>query len=220
MKKSFIMSIISLSVMMVSCDEHIIEDASWHSWVPGMVYSTNGDVSSYEKCIEKGNTPEAVIFHVEKEGETEPKAYAVTLHDVSESYFSDPDTVFVAQGTSADEGAFDGETNTTSLRYSGIKSPIALRVQSKYYIPSLAEMYQLYSMSQRINPVIEQCGGDILPVDKEYCWYWTSTENRVAPSDRAWRFSMYSGRYESENKHCPLPTRPIMIIRLHKAEQK
>lgn len=219
MKKNLIIAILSLSIMMVSCDEHVIEDASWHSWTPGMVYSTNGDITSFEKCIEKGNTPEAVIFHIENDEESGSKAYAVTLHDVSESYFSDPDTVFTAQGTSADVSAFDGETNTTVLRYSGIKSPIAHRVEAKYFIPSVAEMYLLYSMSQRINPVINQCGGDLLPVDNELCWYWTSTENSIAQSDRAWRFSMYSGRYESENKHNSLPTRPIMIIRLHKAEQ-
>ena len=34
-----------------------------------------------------------------------------------------------------------------------------------------------------------------------------------------WRFSLYSGRFESTDKHTLLPVRPIMMIRLNKEEQ-
>ena len=100
--------------MLVSCDDHIIEDASWHSWTPGMVYSTNGDVTTFEQCIEKGNTPEAVLFYVDSSDKINGKAYAVSLHDNHAATFSNPDTIYVAQGTSADITTFDGEANTTA----------------------------------------------------------------------------------------------------------
>ena len=207
------------ALVFTSCDDHIIEDASWHSWTPGMVYSTNGDVTTYEQCIKKGNTPEAVLFYVDNTDKLGGIAYAVTLHDNSEACFSDPDTIYVAQGTSADYTSFDGENNTTALRYSPIASPIAKRTNPKYFLPSVAEMYLLYASRNAVNPVIAQCHGTPLPLDDESCWYWTSTEQDIAQSDRAWRFSLYSGRFESEDKHVSLITRPIMIIRLNKEEQ-
>ena len=45
-----------VTMLLTSCDEHFEEDFSWHSWMPGMVYSTNGDVTTYDKCIADGNT--------------------------------------------------------------------------------------------------------------------------------------------------------------------
>lgn len=206
-------------LVFTSCDDHILEDASWHSWAPGMVYSTNGDVSTYEQCIEKGNTPEAVVFYVDNSDKINGVAYAVTLNDNDAANFSDPDTIYVAQGTSADHEAYDGEMNTTALRYSAIASPIAQRTNPKYFVPSVAEMYLLYASRYKVNPVIEKCQGEKLPLDDETCWYWTSTEQDIAQSDRAWRFSLYSGRFESEDKHVSLITRPIMIIRLNKEEK-
>ena len=59
-----------------------------------------------------------------------------------------------------------------------------------------------------------------LTVDDVNCWYWTSTEQDGAQVDRAWRFSLYSARFESADKHASFPTRPIMMIRLNKAEQQ
>ena len=123
------------------------------------------------------------------------------------------------QGTSTDINAFDGETNTTALRYGKIESPIASSIQAKYFIPSVCEMYKLYAARHIVNATIERCGGTTLPVDSVDCWYWTSTECEGAATDRAWRFSLYSGRFESTDKHTSLPVRPIMMIRLNKEEQ-
>jgi len=219
MKKTmYVMMMLSI-ILFASCDQHEIEDLSWHSWKAGMVYSTNGDVTTYENCIEKGNKPEAVLFYIDYNNEISGIAYAVTLKDCEAGAFIDPDTIPVAQNTSADAGSLDGESNTTSLRYGQISSPIAQNVSPKYFIPSVGEMYKLYAARSIVNSTISQCGGDILPVDAENCWYWTSTEQEGAVTDRAWRFSLYSGRYESEDKHNSHPTRPIMMIRLNKAEQ-
>ena len=79
-----------------SCDNHIYEDASWHSWTPGMVYCSNGEIMSYENCVAKGNTPEAVLFFVDKEDLFSGKAYAVALKDYPSKEFIDPDTTYFA----------------------------------------------------------------------------------------------------------------------------
>lgn len=209
-----------LAVLTVSCDDHFEEDFSWHSWQVGMVYSSNGDVTTYERCIENGNKPEAVLFYIDPTDEISGIAYAVSLNDSQSDSFSDPDTIYVAQGTSADPTACDGEANTTALRYSRIASPVAQNVSAQYFIPSVGEMYKLYAARTIVNSTIEQCGGTPLPIDNEDCWYWTSTECEGAETDRAWRFSLYSGRFESMDKHAALPTRPILMIRLNKEEQK
>lgn len=214
----FISALALLAIVTTSCDDHVFEDVSWRTWKPGMVYSSNGDVTSYEKCIEKGNIPEAVIFYVDNDESINGKAYAVSLHDMYESYFSDPDTICVSQGTSASIEQFDGEQNTTTLRYGNIMSPIAMAVNAKYFIPSVAEMYKLFVARSEVNRTLEKCDGDLLPVDDMDCWYWTSTECEMSSVDRAWRFSMYSGRFESVDKRYPLPSRPIMTIRLNAEE--
>lgn len=218
-KLRYLLGLFAVTSLFASCDDHIIEDYSWHSWKPGMVYCTNGDVGSYEECVAKGNQPEAVLFYISSDDEMDGIAYAVTLHDCYEGAFEDPDTTCFAQGTSANIAALDGETNTTILRYFQIPSPIAQNVEAKYFIPSVGEMYKLFASRNTVNSVIEQCGGDRLPVDDESCWYWTSTECSGAATDRAWRYSLYSGRFEQADKHSSFPTRPIMLIRLNKAEQ-
>lgn len=52
MKKIRILAgLVAMLPFFTSCDNHTFEDYSWHSWIPGMVYCTNGDVVSYEKCM-------------------------------------------------------------------------------------------------------------------------------------------------------------------------
>ena len=62
---SSLWSALLAAFLLISCDEHFEEDFSWHSWQPGMVYCTNGDVAAYDKCVADGNTPEAVLFYVD-----------------------------------------------------------------------------------------------------------------------------------------------------------
>lgn len=214
----YIIALLAAIPFLSSCDDHIYEDASWHAWRPGMVYCTNGEVMSYEDCAKRGNTPEAVLFYVDNQGVISGKAYAVSLKNYSEKEFIDPDTIYFEQGTSADIEKFDGEENTIVLRYFQIASPIAKNVTPKFFIPSVAEMYKLYLAKSIVNGTIERCGGDLLPIDKEDCWYWTSTEVAGAAQDRAWRYSLTSGRFEAADKHSQYATRPIMSIRLNKEE--
>lgn len=162
----YIMGLLMSLPFVSSCDNHVYEDASWHSWTPGMVYCSNGEIMSYENCVSKGNTPEAVLFFVDKEGIFSGKAYAVALNDYPSKEFIDPDTTYFAQGTSADIMQFDGESNTVKLRYFQVQSPIAKSVSPKFFIPSVAEMYKLYVSKDVINSTIEKCGGMPLPLTK------------------------------------------------------
>lgn len=214
----YIMGMLVAIPLISSCDNHVYEDATWHAWAPGMVYCTNGEILSYENCLSKGNQPEAIIFFVDKDNEISGKAYAVALEDYPKKEFIDPDTTYFAQGTSANILQFDGESNTVKLRYFQIQSPIAQSVNPKYFIPSVAEMYKLYAAKGIINDIIQKCGGTPLPMDKDECWYWTSTECDGAETDRAWRYSLSSGRFEMADKHSQYATRPIISIRLNKEE--
>lgn len=218
-KNKLFVGMVAMLPFLASCDNHTFEDMSWHSWVPGMVYCSNGDVTTYEKCMAEGNVPEAVLFYVDSNNEISGIAYAVSLKDYDSKAFSTQDTTYFVQGTSANITQFDGETNTTALRYNQIESPIAKSCHPKYFIPSVAEMYKLYSARNVVNATIRQCNGDVLPIDNEACWYWTSTECEDSQTDRAWRYSLYSGRFESADKHSEFPIRPIMTIRLNNAEK-
>ena len=109
-----------------------------------MVYCTNGEIGTYQEIINKGNTPEAVIFYVDNDDKIDGKAYAVCIREHESWAFSDPDTTYVAQGTSADISTFDGEKNTTEMRSKEISSPLAESLDPKYFIPSVAEMYKMY----------------------------------------------------------------------------
>ncbi len=204
---------------LTSCDDHLVDDLSWHDWKPGMVYCSNGHVADFDKCTEDGFVPEAVIFYVDIAGEIEGQAYAVGLYETAPESFGRSDTVYAVQGTSADYEKSDGESNTVSMRYGNFPSPIAAALPPKYFIPSVAEYYRLFSARDAVNGTLGLCGGDSLPVSDESCWYWTSTECKGAERDRAWRYSLFSGRFESEDKHTMLPVRPIMMIRLNGKEQ-
>lgn len=107
--------------------------------------------------------------------------YAVYLWDIAPQAFAD--SLGIAQGTSADIMAYDGNENTFALYDTQeTASPMAeavfdlWRYGQSAYVPSVAEMRLLYTMRKIINPVIEQCGGEPLPLDENDCWYWTSTE--------------------------------------------
>lgn len=214
-----IAAIISVAIATLSsCDNHVYEDETWHRWETGMVYCTNGEIGTYQEIINKGNTPEAVIFYVDNDDKIDGKAYAVCIREHESWAFSDPDTTYVAQGTSADISTFDGEKNTTEMRSKEISSPLAESLDPKYFIPSVAEMYKMYLAREIINPVIIECGGDPIPIDKEDCWYWTSTECAGSEADRAWRYSLSAGRFESADKHQSFASRPILTIRLNNEE--
>ncbi len=80
------------------------------------------------------------------------------------------------------------------------------------YVPSVAEMRLLYTMREIVNPVIEQCGGEPLPLDENDCWYWTSTEVEKQQTAKAWLYSMGSGAMQETPKVQAHRVRPIITI--------
>ena len=87
-----------------------------------------------------------------------------------------------------------------------------MAVRQSAYVPSVAEMRLLYTMRKIINPVIEQCGGEPLPLDENDCWYWTSTEVEKQQTAKAWLYSMGSGAMQETPKVQAHKVRPIITI--------
>ena len=80
------------------------------------------------------------------------------------------------------------------------------------YVPSVAQMRLLYTIRETVNPVIEQCGGDLLPLTDGDCWYWTSTEVAEQETAKAWLYSMGSGAIQETPKTQAHKVRPIITI--------
>ena len=143
--------------------------------------------------------------------------YAVYLWDIAPQAFAD--SLGIAQGTSSDIMAYDGNENTFALYDTReTASPMAeavfdlWRYGQSAYVPSVAEMRLLYTMREIVNPVIEQCGGEPLPLDENDCWYWTSTEVEKQQTAKAWLYSMGSGAMQETPKVQAHRVRPIITI--------
>ncbi len=203
--------------LLISCDahdDHYIIDTSMKV---GHVLCTDGMVRTIEDCTAFGKEPIAVVFHIKSSDEMQGSGYAVYLYDIAEETLAD--TLDASQGTSADLLAYDGNTNTFALYSSNnCGSPAAEAVFDmwKYgqsaFIPSVAEMRLLYAVKEKVNNVIEECGGTPLPDSPDECWYWTSTEVEGQQSAKAWLFSMSSGAIQETPKDQPHKVRPIVEI--------
>lgn len=173
---------------------------------------------SYTAYELSDKTAVAVLFdtkNVDNEETKEKYGYAVYLWDLEPLAFAD--SLGVAQGTSADPIAFDGSVNTSKLfEAKETASPMAEAVFSMWwygqsaYIPSVAEMRVLYDNLEKVNPIIERCGGQPLPADEENCWYWTSTEVAGQEKVKAWLYSLGSGTMHETPKKQAHRVRPII----------
>lgn len=184
---------------------------------PGHVLCEDGTALPYAQYEQSGKKAIAVVFDTEKRGDTEGDGYAVYLWDIAPQAFAD--SLGIAQGTSADIMAYDGNENTFALYDTQeTASPMAeavfdlWRYGQSAYVPSVAEMRLLYTMRKIINPVIEQCGGEPLPLDENDCWYWTSTEVEKQQTAKAWLYSMGSGAMQETPKVQAHRVRPIITI--------
>ena len=146
-----------------------------------------------------------MVFHVNSNPEVAGTGYAVYLHDLAPEAFAD--SLGIAQGTSADLTAYDGNENTFALYDTDdVSSPMAMQVFDMWrygqsaYVPSVAQMQLLYAAKELINPYIEACGGDLLPDEADGCWYWTSTEVEGQETAKAWLYSMGSGTIQETPK--------------------
>lgn len=208
----------TIALLCDACDAHF--DVPDTAIQPGHVLCTDGTVLSYTAYELSDKTAVAVLFdtkNVDNEETKEKYGYAVYLWDLEPLAFAD--SLGVAQGTSADPIAFDGSVNTSKLfDAKETASPMAEAVFSMWwygqsaYIPSVAEMRVLYGNLEKVNPIIERCGGQPLPVDKEACWYWTSTEVAGQEKVKAWLYSLGSGTMHETPKNQAHRVRPIISL--------
>lgn len=212
-----VVPVLLITGALAACDAHIEIDDNMY---PGHVLCTNGETMPYSDYENSGEQAIAVVFHTDRNGESEGDGYAVYLWDMTPRAFAD--SLGVEQGTSADITTLDGNTNTNALlQTKETASPMAQSVFAlwKYgqsaYVPSVAQMRLLYAARGIINPVIEKCGGDLLPTEADECWYWTSTEVEGQQTVKAWLYSTASGTMQETPKTQAHKVRPIITIYNH-----
>ena len=204
------------AMLYVACDAHI--ETPDMEIRPGHVLCADGTALSYNQYAVSGKQAVAVVFDTGQHGETEGNGYAVYLWEIAPEAFAD--SLGVAQGTSADTEAFDGNANTFAIYDTReTASPMAEAVFDLWcygqsaYIPSVAQMRLMYAAGEIVNPVIEQCGGDTLPLaDDTDCWYWTSTEVEGQETAKAWLYSLGSGSMQETPKTQAHRVRPIITL--------
>lgn len=200
---------------LASCDAHIeVPDTAVR---PGHILCVDGTALSYNDYELSGKQAIAIVFHTKSNDETPGNGYAVYLWDIAPKAFAD--SLGVAQGTSADIMAYDGNTNTFALYDTKeTASPMAeavfdlWRYGQSAYVPSVAQMRLLYAAREIINPMIEKCGGELLPQETEDCWYWTSTEVEEQETAKAWLYSLGSGAMQETPKTQAHRIRPIITL--------
>lgn len=215
MRKYIIPIMLLLTTIMVACDGH--KEFPDNSLSVCHILCTDGQTMNYEAYRQSGKEAIAVVFYVNHDLGTDGQGYAVFLWDMEPLAFAD--STGIAQGTSADTDALDGNSNTYSL-YSGKKtgSPLAVKVFDLWhygqsaYIPSVAQMRLLKSVKDIINPYLVNCGGEPLPDDADLCWYWTSTEVKGQEDNKAWLYSLQSGAIQETPKSHTHKSRPIITI--------
>lgn len=113
------------AVLLAACDAHIEEPDT--AVKVGHVLCTDGKAISYKDYTGSGKEAIAIVFYLNRDPETAGNGYAVYLHDLPAEAFAD--SIGVAQGTSADLTAYDGNENTFALYDTeDVGSPIAERV--------------------------------------------------------------------------------------------
>jgi len=202
-----------LTLAFVSCDDHReFPDTAMKTCD---ILCTDGKVVRYEDMESQGKKPIAVVFHINQTDDMEGTGYAVYIWDIAPIAFSD--SLGVKQSTSANPGAFDGNSNTYAMYASGV-SPAANAVFDLWqygqsaYIPSLAQMRLLHQAKNTVNQYIRKCGGDVIPDNPDECWYWTSTEVKDQESAKAWLYSLSSGALQETPKLQLHKVRPIITL--------
>lgn len=212
--KKILFTMLTALTLLVSCDGHI--DPLDTSLRPCQILCSDGQTVSYEQMKEEKKTPVAVVFYANHGNEEIPcSGYAVYLWDLKSEALSD--SLVFNQGTSADVTAYDGNSNTYAIYFSGT-SPAAESVFDIWhygqsaFIPSVSEMRLLHSVRPSLNEYIEKCGGDILSDNPDECWYWTSTEVAGQEQHKAWLYSLSTGAIHETPKDEPHKIRPIIAI--------
>lgn len=203
------------AVLLAACDAHI--DVPDTAVRPGHILCEDGTALSYGEYEQSGKRAIAIVFDTQRCEGAEGNGYAVYLWEVAPQAFAD--SLGIAQGTSADIAAHDGNANTFALYDTReTASPMAeavfdlWRYGQSAYVPSAAQMRLLYAMREAVNPMIRKCGGDPLPQADDDCWYWTSTEVKNQETLKAWLYSLGSGAMQETPKTQAHRVRPIITI--------
>lgn len=202
-------------MLCAACDAHI--DVPDTAVRPGHVLCVDGTALPYSEYEQSGKRAIAVVFDTQRRDGTEGTGYAVYLWEIAPAAFAD--SLGIAQGTSADITAYDGNANTFALYDTReTASPMAeavfdlWRYGQSAYVPSVAQMRLLYALREVVNPVIERCGGQPLPDEADDCWYWTSTEVEGQQTAKAWLYSLGSGAMQETPKIQVHKVRPIITL--------
>ena len=130
-----------LAAALTGCDGH--HDMPDTSMKTAHILCAGGETMSYEDCVAQGKEAVAVVFYLNHDENVAGTGYAVYLHDLAPEAFAD--SLGVAQGTSADLAAHDGNENTFALYDTqDVSSPMAVQVFDMWrygqsaYVPSVA----------------------------------------------------------------------------------
>ena len=99
-----------------------------------------------------------------------------------------------------------------------VKSPMAIRTFDLWsygqsaYIPSVQQLYYLFTLRHQINECITEVGGTPINLNPGECWLWSSTEVEGQKENKAWLYSMQSGTIQETPKDQPHKSRPVISI--------
>lgn len=110
-RKIHLVAAVTAAVLCAACDTHI--DVPDTAVRPGHILCEDGTALPYAQYEQSGKKAIAVVFDTEKRGDTEGGGYAVYLWDIAPQAFAD--SLGIAQGTSSDIMAYDGNENTFAL---------------------------------------------------------------------------------------------------------
>lgn len=183
----------------------------------GNLLCADGSIIPADHVAESGSQPVAVVFYVNNDEETPGRGYAVWLRDIAPAALAD--SLGPVQGTSVDLADFSGNDNTYAMYVCDeTGSPLAQEVFKMWthgqsaYIPSVGQMRLLFRARDVINPIIKATGGEVIPVDDRFCWYWTSTEVAGQAGYKAWLYSLGAGVAQETPKDEVHKARPIITI--------
>ena len=211
-KITLLFAFLASMTMLVSCDEHEPVDLDVHT---GYVLSDDGQVLSTDDYFRQDmKKAVAVVFAPQTE---EHGVLAVLLDEIAPIAFSD--TLGLELGTSCDETAYDGYVNTTAMQNNrdtrtGKGSPLADEAFTSHYffqsdyIPSVAEMGLLYLAKDRVNPVIERCGGTPLSAGTGRVPRWSRTK-AIRPGFSPWPTAAATG-HRRRTVTVPVPSWSII----------
>ena len=103
---------------------------------------------------------------------------------------------------------WSGKANTDHLREIGLNP--AIQLKDGEYIPSVGEMYLIYTHRKEINAALRHVGGEEI----EPLWYWTSTECSAA---YAWALNLTTGNLNNLTKaSSKLRMRPVSAFNFNR----